>query len=312
MSNANEMSAYLFVHFIGTDSDANHEQIYFSVSRDGTNWHTLNDKKPILTSNIGECGVRDPHITRSPNGDKYYIIATDLSIYNRRNDPQCWVSCQKHGSRGVVVWESTDLVNWTAPRLEEIAAENAGCTWAPETAYDEENERYMVFWASKTADDDYTSQRIYRCYTKDFKSFTKPEIYIDSTEHSNIDTTIIKEGGVYYRFTKNETDTSIIMDCCTSLDGEFKPVETYTINGKAGTSVKGYEGPTAYKLNGENKWCLMLDHFSTHEGYKAFMTDDISKGVFTSADNMVFETVHRHGTVMPITEAEYNTLISAF
>lgn len=52
-----QTEAYLFAHFVGTESSANDEQIYFSVSTDGTEWKTLqNDSKPILTSTVGELG----------------------------------------------------------------------------------------------------------------------------------------------------------------------------------------------------------------------------------------------------------------
>ena len=51
------MSAYLFVHFVDTQEDATREQIYFSVSKDGKTWTTLNNKQPYLTSNVGTQGV---------------------------------------------------------------------------------------------------------------------------------------------------------------------------------------------------------------------------------------------------------------
>lgn len=44
------------------------------------NWDDLNDNNPVLTSTLGEKGVRDPFIIRSPEGDKFYLIATDLKI----------------------------------------------------------------------------------------------------------------------------------------------------------------------------------------------------------------------------------------
>ena len=44
------------------------------------NWDDLNNNHPILTSTLGEKGVRDPFIIRSPEGDKFYLIATDLKI----------------------------------------------------------------------------------------------------------------------------------------------------------------------------------------------------------------------------------------
>ena len=77
------MAAYLFVHFTGTESSPLHEQVYFSVSTDGKRWELLNGGKPVLVSDVGERGVRDPFIIRSPEERKFFIIGTDLSIFYR-------------------------------------------------------------------------------------------------------------------------------------------------------------------------------------------------------------------------------------
>ena len=300
-----EKSAYLFVHFVGRETDANCEQIYFSVSEDGQNWRTLNGGAPVLTSTVGEKGVRDPYILRGNDG-KYFIIATDLSIYERRGDSNRWTTCQTSGSKNIVVWESDNLTDWSEASLVKVAADNAGCTWAPEAVYDPEKDMYMVFWASKISDDNYTKQRVYRSYTSDFKTFTEPEAYID-TDVSNIDTTIISHEGIYYRFTKNETKSSVIMEKSTELSGRWTDVAAYNLD-----EMTGYEGPTAYKINGENKWCLLLDYYSKSQGYKPFVTDDITEGVFTQADAFEFDGIYRHGTVMPITQAEYDALIEKY
>lgn len=306
-----QMGAYLFAHFIDAENDATKEQIYFSVSVDGSEWTTLNGGAPILTSNVGELGVRDPYILRGEDG-KFFIIATDLSIYNRRDDSNRWGTCQTSGSQSIVIWESDDLINWSDASLVKVAPDNAGCTWAPECIYDAEKDAYMVFWASKTADDNYSLQRIYKSYTTDFKTFTAPEVYIDGGNVSNIDTTITSYKGVYYRFTKNESKSSVTMMKSTSLSDGWVDVATYTINGVAGNTITGYEGPTIYKLNGEDKWCLLLDYYSKGKGYKPFVTDDIAKGEFTSAADFTFDGTYRHGTVMPITLDEYNALTAAY
>ena len=101
---------------------------------------------------------------------------------------------------------------------------------------------------------------------------------------------------------------------CTSLSGEWKEVDSYTLNGKAGTSYTGYEGPTIYKLNNENKWCLLLDLYSSGKGYSPFVTEALSSGAFTSPNAFTFPNgvTYRHGTVMPITTAEYNALLAAY
>ena len=302
-----ETTAYLFAHFMNTEGDADDEQIYFSVSEDGQNWTTLNGGAPVLTSNVGEKGVRDPYILRGEDG-KYFIIATDLSIYNRKQTQgsNAWGLSQTDGSQSIVVWESSDLVNWSKASLVKVAVDNAGCTWAPEAVYDPEKGMYMVFWASKVSDDDYSKQCVYRSYTADFKTFTPAEVYIED-DVSNIDTTIIEHEGIYYRFTKNESRSSIIMEKSNFLDGNWTPVETYNLG-----DMTGYEGPAIYKINGEDSWCLLLDYYSRSQGYKPFVTDDLAEGIFTQAADFSFDGTYRHGTVMPITEAEYNALVEQY
>lgn len=75
-----EYDKYLFVNFVGKDNsgDLDNEKVYFSVSSDAIEWNVLNGGEPVLESNLGTKGVRDPHIVRSPEGDKFYIVATDL------------------------------------------------------------------------------------------------------------------------------------------------------------------------------------------------------------------------------------------
>ena len=53
-----------------------------------------------------------------------------------------------------MVWESTDLVNWSDGRLAEIGIEGAGCVWAPEAIYDETRKKYMMFWASMVKEEE--------------------------------------------------------------------------------------------------------------------------------------------------------------
>lgn len=44
------------------------------------------------------------------------------------------------------------------------------------------------------------------------------------------------------------------------------------------------------------------------KGYKPFVTTDITKGEFTADSDFSFDGTYRHGTVMPITQAEYESL----
>lgn len=296
------MSGYLFAHFKGCEETAMDEQTYFAVSKDGIKWNNVNNGEPVVITTMGEKGLRDPHILRARNG-KFYMIATDLSIYHRQGRPDMWVECQESGSNRISIWESDDLVNWSEQRMVQIAPDNAGCAWAPETIYDHERDEYMVFWSSRTADDNYEKHRVWRSYTKDFVSFTEPEIYIEK-EYSVIDSSIIYVNGMYYRVTKNETDRTVFMDKCSSLNGDFEYINSFSLDKKY-----GFEGPTLCKVNDEEKWFLLMDNFINHEGYKSFVTDNIDKADFKPTDGFETPDIFRHGTILPITDEEYDRII---
>ena len=310
------MGAYLFVHFIGRENSENCEQVYFSVSEDGIHWTTLNSNKPVLISDIGEKGARDPFIIKSPDGSKYYILASDLSIYHRGNNRQAWYDCQESGSRSIVIWESDDLINWSEPRLAEVAVPDAGCAWAPEAMYDPEKEQYIVYWASAVKSDNYKYQRMYCAYTKDFCEFTPAQTYIDNATPeekekgiaaANIDTTITVHNGVYYRFTKNESKKTIVMDRSEHLSYGWERVKTTNLD-----DMLGYEGPTICKMHDGKTWALFLDHFAEQKGYELFITDDIETGIFTKSADCRFDSIYRHGTVIAITDSEYEMLKKAY
>ena len=103
-----EDERFLFVTFKGENSPLT-EQIYFAVSKNGTDWEALKQGRPILTSQLGEKGVRDPYLLKSNDGKHYYILATDLSIHLTHAD---WGRATHAGSRALIIWESDDLIRW--------------------------------------------------------------------------------------------------------------------------------------------------------------------------------------------------------
>ena len=307
---------YFFAYFAG-EGYSDGEQIYFASSQDGLNWDDLNNNEPILTSTLGEKGVRDPFIIRSPEGDKFYLIATDLKI----NGGNGWDAAQNNGSQSLMVWESTDLVNWSDQRMVEVSAEiGAGCTWAPEATYDPTTGEYVVYWASRTPAVD-QKQRLYYAKTRDFYTFTEPEVFID-TQQSSIDTTIIYEDGMYYRYTKNEggsknefgapSKTIYAQKSDRLLGGTWTNITTASLNREAHV-----EGPTIFKLNEDDqtdtqKYCLLVDNFGGI-GYYPLVTDDLSDGEFSRPDTTYkMPTRARHGTPIRVTSEEYQAIMAAY
>lgn len=308
---------YFFAYFAG-EKYSDGEQIYFASSQDGLNWTDLNKNNPVLTSDLGEKGVRDPFIIRSPEGDKFYMIATDLKI----NGGNGWGAAQTNGSQSLMVWESTDLVNWSEQRMVEVSASiDAGCTWAPEATYDPLTGEYVVYWASKVAGDGYSKQRLYYAKTRDFYTFTEPQVFID-TQQSSIDTTILYEDGMYYRYTKNESDninefgapgrTIYAQKSDSLLGGNWTNITTDSLKKEGGV-----EGPTIFKLNEDDqtatqKYCLLVDNFGGI-GYYPLVTDDLSDGEFEKlTTGFKMPSRARHGTPIRVTSEEYKNIMEAY
>lgn len=287
---------YLFVYFTGEQEDG--EQVYFSVSRDAFYWDKLNGGDPVLRSEVGERGVRDPFLLRAKEGDHFFLIATDLRIASGKG----WAAAQRCGSRSIIIWESKDLVHWEKERSVEVGLPEAGCVWAPEAIYDEKRDAYMVFWASMVQE----KHRIYRSYTKDFRTFSKPQCYIEEPK-SVIDTTIVCEDGVFYRFSKDETSKTIKMEAGEDLLGAFHEIHSETLK-----KLKGVEGPAAFPLPNSRSWCLMVDRFAEGKGYLPLLCSNLSAGDFQTLPEDTYDlggTVMRHGSVLTITEEEYQRLI---
>ena len=267
--------AYLFTHFIGEQPQG--EQIYFSLSKDGLHWKDLHDGKPVICSEVGECGLRDPFLIRKADGSGFVIIATDLCIANGRG----WDAAVKTGSKNLAVMESKDLIHWSKPVLVEVSVPEAGCTWAPEAIYDRQQDNYLVFWASMVQldGDKEPKQRIYAARTKDFHEFTKAQVYLEKDNHV-IDSTMVYDDGVYYRFSKDETTKNIKTDTAPDLNKESftdRPVPNLE-------AIYGVEGPEIYYLEDQKKWCLIIDRFASHKGYLPLVCDSLKTMDFKPLD----------------------------
>lgn len=343
-----ETTDYLFVYFPYTNAGGKDERIYFGISEDGLNFTALNNQKFILESTLGTHGLRDPFVIRSHEGDKFYLLATDLNVAPITVDGETYPGRGfdvKTGSKSIMIWESTDLVNWSEQRECPVAPANAGCTWAPEAYWDDETEQYVVFWASTISDDNFAKQNIYYATTTDFKEFSEPEIWIQE-DGAVIDTTVVKAAdGYYYRYTKNEAGSTntygtptkhVYCERSTSLLST-KWELVYKDSLECG-NIK-IEGPCIYRLNDDDKenakmlaaykdidlddnediYCLIADR----NGNYIFpgISDNIASGQFGILGQSEAETAEdgtkiysmpkptsSHGTIMPITSEEYNNL----
>ncbi|MFD4603838.1 glycoside hydrolase family 43 protein [Streptomyces sp. NPDC058464] len=304
-------AGYLFVYFTG-EGYSDGEQIHYALSKgnDPLHWTELNGGKPVLSSTVGTKGVRDPFVVRAPQGDRFYLLGTDQRQYGS-ND---WDTPQRHGSKSIVVWQSTDLVKWTGQHLLKVAPDSAGNAWAPEANYDESTGKYVVYWASKiyaANDPDHTGttyNRMLSATTADFTSVSTAKTWYDPG-HSVIDATVIRNSGTYYRLTKDERDGGT----CAKFISEDKSAAlldtsyTHVADCIGKGSITRGEGPLVFKSNTENKWYQFIDEYGGR-GYVPFETTDLNSGKWTKANDYTLPSRPRHGTVLPVTQAEYDRL----
>jgi hypothetical protein len=295
---------YLMTHFIGEGS--NGQQIYFSYSTDGLNWSDLNGGGIALRSTVGTKGVRDPALVRSPDGSKYWIIATDLCISCGQN----WSQSINDGSRNLVVWESTDLINWSEPWLLNVAGAipDGRNAWAPEAIWDPATNNYVLYWATNVPQNGATKHRIFYARTSDFRTITTPQIYIDRPGSQElIDTQIVEmpAGVGNYRYVRASGDGQITLEGSNSILGTWTNLGNLSGIGLTGAQV---EGPMWMKFRDRNEWALYLDQYSSGRGYMPVTSTNPSvPGTYqlpaAGSYNMGVNK-KRHGSILNLTAAE--------
>jgi len=325
---------YLFFYFKG-DGGSAQQQIFLAVSHDGNTWVDLNGGEPILDvsdATEGDIGVRDPFIVRSPDGSKFYLIATDLCI-GTGDGTHTWATSQSisESSKYIRVWESEDLVNWSDSWLAKVGITTSSYTWAPEVIWSEEDQMYMIYYAAgNTNDPDDSSSawqsRTWYVLTEDFKTFTEPKLYASSVnDEGQIDMDIVYAGdNTYYRISSSYPDM-MIEKSTNGLFGDWEVVSSLQdlgLNyGAAGNTTDGImivEGPEIFMYNSddigdyEEVWGILLDNYGGI-GYFPICTTDLgstSGSTYFTTDYDFDSTTKRHGTILNITAEEYEAVMA--
>lgn len=315
-SSSNPFVGYLLVHFIGQTLPSD-EQTYMAISTDGQNWSDLNDSQPILTSTVGTKGVRDHSIVRSPDGSKYWILATDLHVASSG-----WSTSLSGGSTSLVIWESNDLVHWLPPRLVDVASgiPGAGCVWAPEAILDPESNAYVVYWTTSAPLNGETKTRVYYAKTTDFITFTAPQLYIDRPPGQHVlDTQIIEIPSSYggYKYVRASAGDEIWLEGSQSVLGTWTPIGVLSHSPAGAVQVVGrnvsamsgkiVEGPILFKYNDANKWGLLVDSYGTGGGYVPLWSSNPAVDNWQSLPSGSYNLgrdLKRHGGILNLTASE--------
>lgn len=301
-SSGDELSGYLFTYFTG--NGPGEESIRFAVSMDGYHYKALNNNEPILGSKeiSTSGGVRDPHILRGADDKTFYMVATDLYV------PEMgWKNY------AMVLMKSTDLINWESAvvNIPQAFPDEFGDVyrvWAPQTIYDEQAGKYMVYFSMKQGDD---PDKIYYAYAnEDFTGLeaAPKQLYYppaNSNTKACIDGDIIPFNGKYYLFHKAEDgEPGIKLAISDQLTGGYELVSSERVD----EETDPVEGSGIFKLIDSDEWILMYDLY-TKGGYQFTKSKDLKH--FEVIDQEISMNFHpRHGTVLPITQNELKRLIN--
>jgi len=265
----------------------------FIYSKDGYHWNDLNHI--FLKPEAGKAKImRDPSITRGKDGIFRLV----------------WTTGWK-GDQGIGYASSADLIHWSAQQHIDVMSYEPTTVnaWAPEIFYDDEQDRFIIVWAScipgrfpKGQEDEDNNHRLYYTITKDFKTFSPTKLFLDPG-FSVIDAEIVKRGkGDYVLVMKDNTrpNRNILVAFASNPIG---PYHDYTPR----FTEKFSEGPSAIKV-GDN-WLIYYDSYDLKK-YGAISTTDFK--TFTNISNSVsVPKGHKHGTLFKITPKELNQLLKA-
>jgi len=291
-------SAYLFAYFVGGKGG---ESIRFALSNDGYHYRALNQNKPVLDpSKISATGgVRDPHILRGADGKTFYMVATDMNTEKFGWDTP---------DSGMVLLKSKDLIHWTSrvvnvPLLfKEFAGVNR--VWAPQTIYDPQQKKYMIYWSMRTGK---AADIIYYAYAnKDFTGLESApkQLFYKPDGGACIDGDIVYKDGKYHLFFKTEgSGKGIKIAVSSQLTKGYVLMDKYVQQ-----TSSPVEGSGTFKLNNSTDYILMYDRY-TEGKYQFTRSRDLVN--FKAIDDEISMNFRpRHGTVMPITAEEAKALSS--
>ncbi len=289
------MAKYLFCYFTGNEPE--HERICFAVSEDGYHFRPLNGNQPVIRQTQGTGCCRDPFILRDENGG-YFIIATDM----KSSDGWC-------SNHGVISWHSRDLLHWENECAVDFhlfaETEKADKIWAPEALYDREKGAFFVYYSVYNVGSDLPLS-IWYSYTDDFQSYSAPQpLFHPSNGLDAIDADIMEKDGTYYMYYKDECHKTI---CCVTADSLCGPYREYAHNQVACTD-RNVEGNCIYRLNDTDTYLMIMDMYTDGRYFMQRTTDMLH---FEAVEDFDLSFRPRHGSVLSITDEEYERLVKYY
>jgi hypothetical protein len=315
-----DMQAYLLVYF-----QDNTHSLHFALSTDGYAFTAVNNGVPVVAGDTiaSQKGVRDPHIARGPDG-AFYLAMTDLHLNAQRLGYRTtrWERPQEQydwgNNRGFVLMKSSDLINWTHSNVLLTEAfdelKEMGCAWAPQTIYDPEAGKMMLYFTMRMG---HGRTKLYYAYTDDdfTKLTTLPQSLFeypnDQVQILDADIIPLPDGRYCMTYVAQENPGGIKLVFSKSINKGYE-YDPKWVDLEPGAC----EAPNVFKRIGEDKWVLMVDAFSLRPSNFGFCeTTDFKTftdlGHFNDGPMKTTNfTSPKHGAVIQLTQAEADKLAS--
>ena len=175
--------------------------------------------------------------------------------------------------------------------------------------FDKKKGEYMIYWTHNNTDDNLDTITWY-AFTKDFTTLTtEPKVlFRPKSGMCGIDADIIEKDGKYYLYQADGEKEAI---CYAVSDNAYGPYFEPD-NNKVSVATVALEGNCIYRIDGTDKYVMIADQFR-NGGYFMHETTDMIH--FKKVENGNFSLNHlnpRHGSMLHITDEEYEKLISVF
>jgi len=287
LSCSNSKQAYLFTSFREPATAG----LYLASSEDGYHWKDLGG--PYLKPEAGKSKImRDPSIVKGKN-DVYHMV---------------WTTDWKGGD-GFGYASSKDLIHWSEQQYIHVMKNEPEVVnvWAPEIFYDDEQDQYIIIWAStipfryaKGQEEEKNNHRMYYVTTKDFKTFSDTKLFFEPG-FSVIDCVLLKRAKNDYVLVLKDNTRPMRNIKVAFGKTPFGPFE----NISAPLTDYLSEGPTVLKK--DNDWLIYYDNYGA-KNYQAIRTSDF-KNFENVSSKIQLPEGHKHGTITTISKKKLKALI---
>lgn len=256
-------------HYLMTAfTNSSESNMYVYDSANATNFSLLRANAYTPPSGL----IRDPSVMRHSDGYYYVVYTTG------------WTGDTIGFAR------SADHTTWTFLRNVKVGLNGStGSTWAPEWFKDTDGSVHVIYSASTTGTAGQFRPYRVTATNADLSTWTSPVALGIAANY--IDSFVVKSGGTYHNFLKNETTKYIEHATATSLNGPW----TFRGTGNWAGWGSGLEGPAVVQLP-DGRWRLYFDQYGQKRYFYADSADLTSFGAKTELPGL--SGTARHFTIL--------------